>query len=117
MLDNILGHVERVDLIKIDVEGREADVLRGAKNILAKFHPPIVAEYLGGDSILKGDGDVNFIEDLAQSGYTVKIIEPDGTLLVVEGTGQALSVAIERYNVTGGDHIDVLLEHKDGRRL
>lgn len=44
-LDNImLNEVERVDMIKIDVEGMEMDVLEGAKGILEKFRPIIYIE-------------------------------------------------------------------------
>lgn len=34
-----------VKLIKIDVEGREASVLRGARKILARDHPALICEY------------------------------------------------------------------------
>ncbi|HEY4171600.1 MAG TPA: FkbM family methyltransferase [Rhodopila sp.] len=36
----------RVDLIKIDVEGMEADVLTGARDTLTAFRPIVVAEHL-----------------------------------------------------------------------
>jgi len=45
-LDNILKKlkIKRVDLIKIDVEGAEADVLKGAMKTLKSSHPKIVFE-------------------------------------------------------------------------
>lgn len=36
--------VERVDLIKLDVDGNEAGVLRGGMDMLHKFRPPILME-------------------------------------------------------------------------
>jgi len=45
-LDNILKNlkIKRVDLIKIDVEGAETDVLKGAMKTLKSSHPKIVFE-------------------------------------------------------------------------
>ena len=43
-LDDIIGDLDGVDIIKLDVEWAEAEVLEGAANILKKFHPKIVFE-------------------------------------------------------------------------
>jgi FkbM family methyltransferase len=44
-LDDILFNKEdKVDLIKIDVEGMELDVLKGAKKILSEYHPDLYIE-------------------------------------------------------------------------
>lgn len=42
LLDNL--QIKNIKLIKIDVEGAEADVLRGAKKILKRDHPKIIFE-------------------------------------------------------------------------
>ena len=44
-MDSILGEEAHIDVIKIDVEGMEYDVLRGAQNILKKYRPVLVVEY------------------------------------------------------------------------
>lgn len=36
--------IKKVDLVKIDVEGAEADVLKGATKTLKKYHPKIIFE-------------------------------------------------------------------------
>ena len=45
-LDNILKElkIKKIDLMKVDVEGAEADVLEGAVKTLNKSHPKIVFE-------------------------------------------------------------------------
>jgi FkbM family methyltransferase len=41
------AQVERLDLIKIDVEGFEWPVVKGAEQTIARFRPHIVFEYIG----------------------------------------------------------------------
>lgn len=40
---------DRIGLVKLDVEGHEAEVLRGAKNFLRVHRPPILVEIWGGN--------------------------------------------------------------------
>jgi FkbM family methyltransferase len=46
--DDVIS-LDRVDLIKIDVEGMEADVLCGLRRSIRKYRPVVVFEYNGGD--------------------------------------------------------------------
>ena len=43
-LDNVLSPLERVDFIKIDVEGMEQVVIEGARQIIKKFRPLLYVE-------------------------------------------------------------------------
>jgi FkbM family methyltransferase len=38
--------LERLDLVKIDVEGMEMEVLRGGRNLLARYHPIMIIEII-----------------------------------------------------------------------
>lgn len=49
-LDNVLANADKIDLIKIDVEGGELHVLQGAAQILAKHKPLIIFEHGKGAS-------------------------------------------------------------------
>jgi FkbM family methyltransferase len=40
--------INRIDFIKLDIEGSELDALLGARQMLCRFHPTIVAETKGG---------------------------------------------------------------------
>lgn len=55
----------RVDIIKIDVEGYENEVLKGAANIISQFHPIVIAEIE-----LRHNPEYKFFFDsLAKLGY------------------------------------------------
>ena len=42
-------NLNRIDLIKIDVEGMEIDVLNGAKKSILKFKPILLIEFIKSD--------------------------------------------------------------------
>jgi FkbM family methyltransferase len=44
-------NLSRVDLIKIDVEGMEMEVLEGAKEILSRFKPILIVEWIKTDRV------------------------------------------------------------------
>ena len=57
-LDKELINEPRVDLIKIDVEGGEYGVLKGAKKVIEKFHPVFIFEHgLGASNYYNTDSD------------------------------------------------------------
>lgn len=57
-LDKELINESRVDLIKIDVEGGEYGVLKGAKEVINKFHPVFIFEHgLGASDYYNTDPD------------------------------------------------------------
>ena len=68
-LDNqVKGH-DRVDLIKIDVEGGELGVLKGAVNTIRKFHPVIVFEHGLGASDYYNTGPLDVFEFFEKHNY------------------------------------------------
>ncbi len=65
-LDRLLPESLQIDLIKIDVEGAEFPVLKGAKNILKKSRPLIIFEFgLGASDYYNTDPD-EFYQFLAK---------------------------------------------------
>jgi FkbM family methyltransferase len=73
-LDTILQEqgVSRVDAIKIDVEGAEMLVLRGARQTLSRFSPVVVIEVVDSQLQLMGTSSAEITEFLRQLGYTAR---------------------------------------------
>ena len=72
--------IERIDFIKIDVDGNECQVLRGGKDTLRRFHPPIILElapyvFSGGQNSFE-----TFINLLRDTGYRL-MRSPGGAAL------------------------------------
>ncbi|HKZ11185.1 MAG TPA: FkbM family methyltransferase [Rhodanobacteraceae bacterium] len=65
------GHpVDRVDLIKIDIEGAELPCLKGAQQTLQRFKPAIIIELQDTTAITAGYRATDILEYLTGLGYT-----------------------------------------------
>jgi FkbM family methyltransferase len=67
--DYVFQNETRVDFIKIDVEGAEDDVLRGAQRTLDTFHPTMVIEL---HNLENEHGLHPAVADLEKSGYELQ---------------------------------------------
>ncbi len=68
-LDSQLASLNRLDLLKIDVEGYELEVLLGGINLIKKHQPVIEFEFLDGYSRKRGLTLENYKEVLEPLGY------------------------------------------------
>jgi len=73
-LDDLLPPDMRIDLVKIDVEGGELLVLRGAVGTLARCKPVVIFEHGLGASELYGAGPEQVFDLLAQCGLRVSLM-------------------------------------------
>ena len=73
-LDDILRDtgVSRVDAIKIDVEGAELIVLKGARETMARFHPMILVEIIDRQLRAMGSSADELTAFLHSQGYTAQ---------------------------------------------
>ncbi|MBK8034016.1 MAG: FkbM family methyltransferase [Chloroflexi bacterium] len=78
LLDTLLEHEPRIDFIKLDVEGAEPLVLRGAKKLLAKHKPQILME-LNREALTAGGSSPEFVlGELRELGYRFELVINDG---------------------------------------
>ncbi len=73
-LDDIVAEarLSRVDVIKIDVEGAELLVLRGASKTLDRFHPVVVVELVDHQLQSMGTSEKELRAFMASKGYVAK---------------------------------------------
>jgi hypothetical protein len=70
----------RLDLLKIDVEGGEMAVLRGAEESLARFRPTVMVELSEENCRAAGITARALVEFLVEKGYRLEAVRPDGTV-------------------------------------
>jgi FkbM family methyltransferase len=66
-LDDVLPPSQRVDFIKIDVEGAEGRLLRGARRTLRSWHPVVVIEM--------GPKPMDAYRELTESGFGIYLLD------------------------------------------
>ena len=74
-LDDLLAAVNRIDLIKIDVEGAEYQVLKGATGILEKQRPVIIFEHGLGASDFYGTTPAMIFDLFDEFGYKISTMK------------------------------------------
>jgi FkbM family methyltransferase len=104
-LDNYINEFQKVDIIKIDIEGAEYLAVNGAKNLIKKYHPIIISEFsppaLNSISHVTGKEYLNFF---IEQGYTISIINKDGNLL---NTNNDVDFIMKYFHEQLTDHIDI----------
>jgi hypothetical protein len=74
-LDDLLAPLDRVDFIKIDVDGHELPVLQGAGKVLARFRPPILIELCPHVCVIHGYSFAALVRLLTDAGYRLEDLE------------------------------------------
>lgn len=78
--------VQSVDMIKIDVEGGELEVLKGAEETLRRFKPVLIVEMSSSIQQSRGFSVPKFKEMLRDWGYSAYSINTDGSLSLTNNT-------------------------------
>lgn len=78
--------LQRIDLIKIDIEGAELSCLRGAAATLAKFHPMLIVEVQDESATAAGYRTKDILQFLSSFGYEFMAIGNHGQLTSTDAT-------------------------------
>jgi FkbM family methyltransferase len=97
-IDEVLAEegLDRLDFVKLDVEGSEELALRGAADSLARFQPIVMFESLSDAAIsseLSRDGAWNYLAGL---GYEFFTVDPDGGLVPATEPTEGNNIAMPR---------------------
>jgi FkbM family methyltransferase len=84
---------ERIDLIKIDVEGAEYLALAGAERLITRFRPIVISEFcLGMLEPVSGISGSNFLHWMTKFGYRAYILDRrDGPAEAIRDVGKFLT--------------------------
>jgi FkbM family methyltransferase len=99
-LDGILN-LDRLDFIKIDVEGHEFEALKGFRKAIERSRPVIVSEF-SASGMLDPNGYLNFLIGMR---YSISVVQHDGAL---HYCGMDAQLVISRFKESGFDHIDFI---------
>ncbi|ADP80280.1 FkbM family methyltransferase [Pseudofrankia inefficax] len=94
-LTTLDAYVERhraPDLVKIDVEGFEIDVLRGATNLLSTRSPALLLEMLPAHLTRQGRSQAELVATLAELGYMIFNLTPQGLAMQGLFTSNVLAI-------------------------
>ena len=102
-LDDVMQSLEldRVDFIKLDVDGHEPEVLCGASRTLARFHPKILLEWAPYLFVAHSSKLESALMILRESGYRAEVVGSHATQEVHCDSRAAL--------VTAGASVNLLL--------
>lgn len=106
-IDRLVDPDQRIDLIKIDVEGAEAAALEGARRTLKRWMPLVISEFSPEFiQAVSGVSAEDYLRFLTAFGYALGVIEPDGA---ISRYGPNINAIIDAHRKRGSPHhIDIV---------
>jgi FkbM family methyltransferase len=104
-LDHTLRDASRIDLLKIDVEGAEGLVLKGAEQLIARHHPVIFTEFFPpAIEFTSGMTGQQFLDRIRSHGYELYVIDKRNGASPQPSSNQEI---MDRYEAGKPDHLDL----------
>jgi FkbM family methyltransferase len=104
-LDRVLAREPRVDVLKVDVEGAEGLVLRGARDLLARCRPHVLLEFSPPSlEASSGESGGQLLEYLSALGYALTVLSP-GRLA---GRTVSIGQVVDCFATGSVEHLDLL---------
>ncbi len=105
-LDDFLAGIDRIDLIKMDIEGAEALAWRGMRGLLEKHRPVVLTEFFPDFLRLTSQIDPEaYLQLMMDSGYDLYPIDFTG-----QKTARPFTIGeiVHHHQAEGGTHIDLM---------
>jgi len=103
-LDRVIGE-RRVDMMKVDVEGAEGRVFKGAEGVLRRSVPTLLFEFSPPSlAVTSGMSGEDLLQFLSHLGYAIDILEEDRASWVPKPAAQILRM----FDDTPRDHFDLV---------
>lgn len=113
-LDDLLGEIERIDLVKIDIEGFEPRAWDGFRRAMTRCRPVVLSEFHPWCMRTFAQVDpLDYLRELFEYGRAVKVLPYHGSQIDCKGPAHVMEVWEASDKAMRGDgknHLDLLVE-------
>jgi FkbM family methyltransferase len=105
-LDDVFPALERVDLIKVDIEGAEYRAITGLLRTIDRHRPAVISEFSPPSlPAISGVSASAYLDLFVQRGYSITAITRDANV----PCGADVAKVLDVFDAAGTDHIDLCM--------
>jgi FkbM family methyltransferase len=107
VLDEVLNHLPRLDVVKMDIEGAEPRALQGMTRLVQKHRPTLITEFSPDlIQLTSGVNPLTFLQQLTKLDYDLFNLLPG--LKLEHASPQSPTTLMQLCQQTGGTHLDIV---------